>query len=178
MTSSDAFALLGLPRRFGLSATEIQRAYLARVSRIHPDVSGVEDPQVSSAELNLARAVLSDPERRANELLRLLGGPAKEADKSLPPRFLMEIMETREAVEAARGSGDAAEVEKWRAWAASERGRFAQRVGEMFEAVSREASEEALGSLRQTLNAWRYIERLIEQLDPAYDPNRADFPGV
>jgi len=32
-----------------------------------------------------------------------------------------------------------------------------------------------LGEIRTQLNAWRYIERLIEQLDPQYDPNRADF---
>ena len=34
---------------------------------------------------------------------------------------------------------------------------------------------EALREVRTRLNAWRYIERLIEQLDPDYDPARADF---
>ena len=29
--------------------------------------------------------------------------------------------------------------------------------------------------IRESLNAWRYIERLIEQLDPDYSPAEADF---
>ena len=37
-----------------------------------------------------------------------------------------------------------------------------------------------LSQVRRELNAWRYTERLIEQLDPGYEPGRADaggFPG-
>ena len=30
-------------------------------------------------------------------------------------------------------------------------------------------------TIRRELNVWRYTERMIEQLDPGYDPNTADF---
>ena len=175
----DAFDTLGLPARFDLTPAQIQRAYLARTARLHPDAGaggdGEEDAaEVArrSAELNGARAAIEHLETRANLLLARLGGPSKEADRALPAGFLMEIMETREQVEAARASGDAAELERWRAWARDERARYAAEAGRLLDAGN---SPENLAGVRRHLNAWRYIERLIEQLDPEYDPARADF---
>jgi hypothetical protein len=50
-----------------------------------------------------------------------------------------------------------------------QRGEYEGRVARLF-AQGAETVE-----IRRELNAWRYIERLIEQLDPNYDPGRADF---
>jgi hypothetical protein len=36
-------------------------------------------------------------------------------------------------------------------------------------------SEQSRRELRRHLNAWRYIERMIEQLDETYNPSKADF---
>ncbi|MBN8597172.1 MAG: DnaJ domain-containing protein [Planctomycetes bacterium] len=172
----DPFQILGLSPRFDLDESAIRRAYLARVSAIHPDLAGAETAQPNgqdaSAELNHAREILTNPETRATALLAVLGGPTKEADKSLPPGFLMDIMETREAIEASL-AGDQSERARWLAWGIAQRQAFTAQVRAQFAAAAH--SPDSLRQIRTTLNAWRYIERLIEQLDPAYDPGKADF---
>lgn len=181
MTDTDPFTLLGLPRTFDLDAQALQRAYLARAARLHPDLSGLplEESEAQSARLNEARTELVNPERRADRLLTVLGGPTKEADKALPAGFLMEIMETREAVEEALASKDPAQRAHWQNWAADQRAKYIDLVRGQFAALTSlsDSSERSahLKAIRQTLNAWRYIERLIEQLDPAYNPAKADF---
>ena len=40
---------------------------------------------------------------------------------------------------------------------------------ELFENVAANADAETLAGIRVQLNAWRYIERMIEQLDPAHE---------
>lgn len=171
----NPFQLLGLPLRFELDEAALRRAYLTRVSAIHPDIAGDDQAQAASAELNLARESLANPETRANILLSLLGGPTKEADKSLPPAFLMEIMETREAIEAALATGNSQERARWTQWGHTERASFIARAAALFDRLDTPPTPEALKQLRTLLNSWRYIERLIEQLDPAHDPNKADF---
>ena len=87
----------------------------------------------------------------------------------------MEILEIREQVERAAASGDPEQVERWESWAERERSRYTREVSERFAGLGDGPSDGALRAIRTTLNAWRYIERLIEQLDPGYDPARADF---
>ena len=169
----NPFQALGLPLRFDLEPAAIQRAYLARVAAIHPDLA--EQDAAAAAELNLARETLNSPEARADLLLRLRGGPGKEEDKSLPPGFLVEIMETREAAEAALASNDPGERARWTRWAREQRAEYVRAVGKLFESLGTEPTAAALKQIRTTLNAWRYIERLLEQLDPAYNPATADF---
>lgn len=181
---SNPFHILGLSPRFDLDEVALRRAYLARVSAIHPDLAGAEDAQASghtdgqaaSAELNHAREILANPETRASALLDILGGPSKESDKSLPPGFLMDIMETREAIETSL-AGNQAERTRWLAWGTQQRESFTAQVRDQFTAAASSPTPDALRQIRTTLNAWRYIERLIEQLDPAYDPGDADFPA-
>lgn len=156
----DPFAILGLPRRFDLTDAAIRRAFLAKVQSAHPDAGGDQD---IGAALTKARDTLLNPESRADALLLLLGSPAKDADKSLPPGFLMEIMETREALDAALASKDAAELERLKAWATTERQNYIQTVAAAF-------AEGDTKNLRTTLNAWRYIERMLEQTDPNTSP--------
>lgn len=175
MPIHNPFQLLGLPLRFEIDDAALRRAYLTRVSAIHPDIAGDDQAQAASAELNLARELLANPESRANTLLALLGGPSKEADKSLPPTFLMEIMETREAIEAALATGDPQERARWTDWGHKQRSSHISQVAAQFGALGAAPPPAALKQIRTTLNTWRYIERLIEQLDPAHDPNQADF---
>lgn len=173
------FELLGITPAFMIDKAQLQAAYLRRAAQLHPDISHLpeEDAASATAELNRARAVLADPESRADALLRVLGGSAKETDKSLPDGFLMEIMEIREAVDIALAGGDAAQRAHWQAWTQNQRQHYIDKVAEQFRALSTPPAPLALRDIRKTLNAWRYIERLLEQLDPAYDPNQADFTG-
>lgn len=166
----DAFDILGVAAQFNLDLPAVQRAYLARSADVHPDRAGVEGggaeaSEQLAAELNDAKRVLEDPERRANALLARLGGPSKEADRSLPDGFLMEMMELREAAEAAGASGDAAEVDRWIANAERRRKGHIESVGSAFATLGTVPAGDQLRAIRRELNAWRYIERMIEQLD-------------
>lgn len=171
---TDAYAILGLPRRFDLDPGEIERAYLERAAAHHPDVApDDEDGGDRLAALNEARAVLADPERRADRLLALLGGPGKSDSRALPGGFLMDILETRERVEADRG--DPARLAHWQSWADERRAEYIGVVAGLFASLGEPPEPDGLGAIREQLNAWRYIERLIEQLDPDYDPGISDF---
>ena len=165
--------MLGLPVSFGLTKGQIESAYLARIAGAHPDLADADGAGfVDAAALNDARRALLDDETRANLVLSAIGGPAASEDDSLPDGFLMEIMETRMEIEAALAAGDEAERAKWVEWAGEQRSAFAGRVGEALDSADDETAQR---DVRRTLNAWRYIERLIEQLDPGYDPASADF---
>ena len=170
----DAFDILGLEPVFDIDPAAVQRAYLAQSALLHPDLAAADvEAARTMANLNMARRTLEDPERRADSFLSRLGGPSKERDKGLPDGFLMEMMETREQIEAAAGDPKARAT--WEAWAQERRREAVMEVGAMFRAVGARPLPEALRAIRIRLNAWRYIERLIEQLDPGYDPRRADF---
>lgn len=170
--SPDAFDVLGMPARFDLDRAALQQAYLARSAVAHPDAGGAgdaEDDQAqAAARLNDAHATLLDPERRAGALLARLGGPSKEQDRTLPPGFLAGMMEVREELEAARAAGDAAGIARFEAWAEGERREWIKRVGAGFAAAGAGPGGPTgamLRELRAQLNAWRYIERMLENLD-------------
>lgn len=189
--SEDAFTLLGLPRAFDLDQHALQAAYLRRSAALHPDRLTDElqrdHAQRESAALNDARAVLADDEQRANLLLALLGGPAKEHDKSLPDGFLMEMLDVRQDMEAALAGGEPHERERIDDWARTRRQRHIDsiRVQFMQLAATTQPDPESdqspdrqpeqptgqqatrLAAIRRELNAWRYIERMIEQLRDA-----------
>ncbi|MCI0365779.1 MAG: DnaJ domain-containing protein [Phycisphaerales bacterium] len=166
----DPFALLGLPHRFEISSDQLQVAYLKRAAALHPDrfPDPIRQAQAAqdAARLNRAKAVLADDEQRANALLRQLGGPVKEQDKSLPEGFLVEIMEVRQAIEEAPASNDPSQREHFEKWAHQQRGHYKSLVAQLF--AGGPPDSQSLREIRLQLNAWRYIERLIEQLDPDY----------
>lgn len=163
-TGSDPFDLLGIPPAFDVDLAALHRAWLAGSARLHPDRLSAGSSESDEAQrlallaaLNQSKAVLADPFQRGEALLARLGGASKEADKSLPDGFLIEMLEVRERLEEGVASGDAAAVGTWEAWAGEQRRGAIERVGGLFR-------EGALAEVRRELNAWRYIERMIEQL--------------
>jgi molecular chaperone HscB len=168
---ADAFALLGLPRSFDIDRQALQAAYLRRTAALHPD--RMADPleraeaQRQAAALNDARAVLADDEPRANLLLALHGGPTKEQDRSLPDGFLVDILDLRQEMEAALTEDDANERARIEQLAQQRRAQHLETVRGMFNALGAPPKADALAAIRRELNAWRYIERMIEQLRDA-----------
>lgn len=163
----DAFDLLGLAPDYDLAPEAIHLAWLDRSGVLHPDrATGGADHTRKLAllsRLNQARSDLADPARRAEVLLARLGGPPKEQDKSLPEGFLMEMLEVREQLEAAVGASDHSAIVAWEAWANGQREDYQARVREKFAAASA-GGRDLLSEIRAELNAWRYIDRMIEQL--------------
>uniref|UniRef100_A0A7S0PZT3 J domain-containing protein n=1 Tax=Coccolithus braarudii TaxID=221442 RepID=A0A7S0PZT3_9EUKA len=105
----DYFALLNVERRFDLDEVELQRAYRQLMAQLHPDrhsrAGELEQREVAdrSAAVTHAHATLKAAHSRATHLLELRGVPLDEDSSGglLAPSFLMEVMETREALETA-----------------------------------------------------------------------------
>ncbi len=176
----DAFDILGIPPRFDLDAGSIDHAYLAAAGAIHPDLAAGSDTAPGRmAAVNDAKRLLKNPELRADILLHRLGGPEARQEKALPPGFLARMLSVREKIEEGLTQTEPSKREShrrhWESWAQAERGSAAREVAEMFRTIPAEsaARADALRRIRIRLNAWRYVERLIEQLDPGFDGHGA-----
>jgi molecular chaperone HscB len=174
MPVDDPFALLGLPRRFDVDHAALQHAYLTRTAPLHPDRHHDPIEQAEAAEqvarLNAARAALVDDERRANVLLALLGGPAASDDKSLPDGFLVDMMEVRQDMQSALETGSPDDRRRFERWAEEQRAARLDAIRALFARAGDPPDPDGLRDIRVELNALRYIERMIEQLDPAHQP--------
>lgn len=108
-TELDHFALFDLPRGFDLDAQMLDARYHALQRETHPDRFALADDAERrraverNAEINSAYRTLKDPLRRARYLLALAGfALGGEHDTLHDKAFLVEQMELREALEAAR----------------------------------------------------------------------------
>ena len=123
-SQDDPYELFDLEPTFELDVAAVQRDVRRRIARQHPD--RISDPLERDdavrriATLNEALVLLLDDESRANLLLEKLGGPTAEQDRSLPPSFLMEILEVREDMETALAGGDPSERARVEEWAQAE----------------------------------------------------------
>ena len=151
--NTDSFERLGLPRRFAIDPGELERNYLARSREVHPDFdTGDED---ASAALNEAYSTLCEPFRRAEHLLILSGGPSASEDKTLPPAFLMEMLDLRDEIESARGSPE--RVGKIEADLTDRTMALEMSLAKLFEAND-------LPAIRRELNCVRYLGNLLRDL--------------
>lgn len=175
--------MLGITPRFNVDPAEIRRAYLVAIAREHPDreIGGNDwdsddEPGPAAAELNEAKRTLEDDHARAVVLLAQLErftkspGGSPDGDRSISPTFLAEIMEVREALEAAT---DEAETLRLRGWAQTRRAEYAREVGEAFfrlipaqDPMNNAERAALLSRIRRILNEWRYIERLLDPERP------------
>lgn len=174
-TSDNPFSVLGLPETYPLDRERIERAYRARLAGAHPDAGDSTGSSNDPATLNQARSIMLSDEQRASALLALLGGPKAADCKELPDGFLMDMMMQRQEIEEAIESGGEEDRAQWEQWGFEQRRAYRDRVKTMFESIAETPDESLLREVRVQLNAWRYVERLIEQLDPEYDPEQADF---
>lgn len=171
------FSRLGLPRRFALDPTELERQYLARSRAVHPDyhAAGSSADLAASTELsaalNEAYNTLRDPFTRADYLLGLEGGPTAAEHKQVPQAFLAEMLELRERVEEARCGGNTcslAVAELGEEFAGRLAGLMAE-VGHRFAELEKLPADDPKRSnlrlqIRSLLNAAKYVRGLIRDL--------------
>ncbi len=166
----DPFAILGLPRSADLGRADVDRAYFAALEAAHPDkVAGGDEAarrraELAAARINEAYRALRTPVGRLETLCRLGG---IDLDSSDPKRgapmpdtaFLTEMIERREAIEAARRAGAGA-------------------LEDLRDAVEDEA-DEAVAQARRALAGGdvaaaaralvrrRYLARLLDEIEEA-----------
>jgi len=169
----DPFAALGLAPSFNIDVDELKKRYLEISRWIHPDYFAASPElralaEANTGQLNGAFEGLEEPLRRADNLVRSLGGPDEAEVKDMPQAFLMEVLEWSEALEEARSS-EAGSAQREAAFdlrpeLETQRSLRMEAITALLDPLPSSASE-ALTNTRQELNAVRYLDRALRELE-------------
>lgn len=117
---SDPFTLLGAPKKYDLDLDQVEKSHRELARALHPDKfvnatpSERREALEKAADVNEAWRVVKDPIRRAEALFALAGVVVAENNQAstitVPPQFLMQMMEAREELAEARAKKDMAKV--------------------------------------------------------------------
>lgn len=162
---ADHFEILGIPRGFRVDERELENRYRELSRLLHPDRHAARSATErrlaleKMIEVNDAYRTLREPVRRTAYLLSLRGLEVGETDGSnfLPPGFLMEVMERREAFDEARARGDRERVSNLAEAARRERAEALDALGEAFD---RDDDREAATQV----SILRYLDRFLSDV--------------
>ena len=161
------FELFGLAPAFGLETEALERSYREIQSQIHPDRfahAGDAERRASlqwTTRVNEAYRTLKDPVQRAKHVLELHGvDVAFETNTAMPPEFLMQQMELREALEEAKA---AAQLDDLRKQLRSSRASLESEIAEAIDAKKDYAG--AAGLVRKL----QFLDKLDSEIDAAYE---------
>ena len=164
------FELLGLPVAYALDDMRLERGYRDLQSQVHPDrfAAGSEaERRVAmqwAARTNEAYRTLRDPLERARYLLHLKGyDTGEESNTAMPPDFLMQQMEWREAVAEAREGGDRRALDRLRHEISGSRAEMLQLLER---ALDRDANYDAGCSLVRKL---RFLDKIADEIAEALE---------
>ena len=161
------FELLGFPAVFGLDGSRLEQRYRELQSRVHPDrfaAASEAERRVAmqwATRANEAYRTLRDPVARARYLLALKGyDTGEESNTAMPPDFLMQQMEWREAVVEARAASDLEALCVLRAQIGEARGEMLEFLGRALDAANYDAGCSLVRKLR-------FLEKLDDEIDDA-----------
>lgn len=163
------FELFGLSAAFGLETEALEHSYREIQSRVHPDRfahAGDAERRASlqwTTRVNEAYRTLKDPVQRAKHLLELHGvDVAFETNTAMPPDFLMQQMELREALECATLAKDAARLDALRAELTQSRRALEEHVAEAID-----ARKDYRGAA-ELVRKLQFLDKLDSEIDSAY----------
>ena len=161
------FELFGLAPAFQLESERLDRAYREIQSQVHPDRfahAGDAERRASlqwTTRVNEAYRALKDPVQRAKHILELHGvDVAFETNTAMPADFLMQQMELRESLEAAK---DAAQLDRLRADLRHARRALESEIARAIDAKKDYAG--AAGLVRKL----QFLDKLDAEIDAAYE---------
>jgi molecular chaperone HscB len=164
---ANDFELFELPQQFALDRARLEERWKALQREAHPDRFAAEGSAAQrvamqwSVRINEAWQRLKDPLKRAAYLCELRGVPVQaESNTAMPPAFLMQQMEWREALE------DTTEMDALENLAdevAAERRRVQQSLGHLLDEAG--DMQAAVGQVR----ALMFIERFAAEVDAKLD---------
>ncbi len=187
---TDYFTCLGFPRRLTIDQNQLEAKFYELSRAFHPDFyqnKTETEQQISlanSAMLNTAYRTLKDPIQRAEYLLRLEAGSAKEIRTAPPADLFEEILELQEHLDEFRSADLSQEAgQALRVELQSEREALEQRQRELEELLQQlfrawdslqdrgEATEQArkeretiLKQMREILSNRTYIRNIVNDL--------------
>ncbi len=173
--NANHFEVLGLPASWFLEPSAVEERFKDLNKKLHPDRFAQKEPRERrmslewTTQVNDAYRTLKDPLRRAAYLVKLQGidvekESGRDAMARLPPEFLEQVMEDREALEEGKAAKD---LEKVRALARAIEQRQAGVVESLtaalraFEAGEKAALEKAGGALA----VLKYFSRFQEEVE-------------
>jgi len=161
------FDLFGLTPKFSLEGEALERSYRDIQSKVHPDRfahAGDAERRASlqwTTRVNEAYRTLKDPVQRAKHLLELHGvDVAFETNTAMPPEFLMQQMELREALENAK---DPSALDELRKRLRQEKSFMDRQIGD---SIDHKKDYNAAAGLVRKL---QFLDRLDEEIDAAYE---------
>ena len=179
----DFFSFLGVPRKLGLDAQDLERRFRDLSRKFHPDYFYNAPPpeRLASLErssyLNDAYRTLRDPAARIEHLLAIEGLPSARSDEGttqVPPALLEEVFALNEELDEIReqresGGGESqlrSRLEKARQPIERKREEHARRIQEMSDRYDSQAASPAdrkatLEALREQLLEQKYIANLL-----------------
>ena len=165
---ADHFSLFELPRAFRVDGAMLDQRYREIQTQVHPDKfvhAGNAEQRLSlqwATRVNEAYQTLKRPLPRAQYLLQLAGHElGAENNTAMPPEFLIEQMEWREAVAEARQAREQDELEQLHH-------RVKQRMAKRYEQLAELLDDQhdytqASDRVRQLM----FLEKLLAEIDDA-----------
>ncbi len=177
------FELFGFEPGFALDPRALEKRLRATMRLVHPDVYAsapafmLERAERNSARLNGAYLTLADPVARADWLVSWLGGPSESQQRSLPQQFLHEVLEWNEMLEEARAGAPPA-LEGLSSLESMLRSRRAEalQTAERLLTPLPERGSPRLSDVRSQLNAIRYFERTLSEIEELHLRGPARLP--
>lgn len=167
----DDFTLFGLPERFALDGTQLDRRWREMQTEVHPDrfaAQGAAAQRIAmqwSLRVNQAYQRLKDPLKRAAYLCERRGMPIDaERNTAMPRQFLMQQMAWREALDEA---GDSAAVQALADEAEQQEQALLGRLRDLIDVRNDAAA--AAAEVRALMFVGRFrqdIEQRLETLEP------------
>jgi molecular chaperone HscB len=160
----NPFARLGVEPKFSVDLVELERVHRELSRALHPDrhAQGLPAERRKTLDdavaVNEAWRVLRDPLRRAEALLELRGLASEGPAAKPSPAFLMEMMERREELDAAKSKGAAA-LERLAAAVGADFERTRDRL-----ASALDEGIEAFGPAPRLLAELRFQRRLLDEI--------------
>ncbi|MDR2507061.1 MAG: Fe-S protein assembly co-chaperone HscB [Candidatus Accumulibacter sp.] len=166
--NADHFALFDLPREFRIDPERLDKRYREMQSMVHPDRyanASEKEKRLSmqwATRINEAYQVLKAPLSRAAYLLRLSGEPLDIGNNTaMPPEFLAEQMEWREAVAEARLARELTGLEQLYH-------RVKQRMKRSYEQLAGLLDDQADYALAgDRIKRLMFLDRLLSEIDSA-----------
>lgn len=159
----DDFELFGLPRRFAQDRAALDARWRALQAEVHPDrfaSEGAASQRIAmqwAVRVNEAYQRLKDPVKRAAYLCELAGVAVQtENNTAMPPAFLMQQMEWREALEEARALEG---VERLADEVAQRRRAMLEALQDLLDA------RQDFAAAAQQVRALMFVERFAEDVD-------------
>lgn len=179
----NPFETLGIEPTFALSAETLAERQRALNQAVHPDRHAGKSPVERRAALHRAMDVnqairtLRDPSLRADALLSLLGRSRSSlatGGAATDPALLMQVMEQREALEAARKSADRPRLRELRVGVAEREEKVLRALEGGFAALlsartTGELDPTVLEGVERVAGELRYLRRFSDELDACED---------